>query len=132
MRLKHSFARSKPKGDITGIYDDQGNIVCRYVYDAWGKLISVKDASGTNITSQSHVAHLNPLRYRGYYYDSDTALYYLQTRYYNPEWGRFLNADCLFVAGDVLTGSNMFAYCGNNPVMGSNPSGMQEGELQIF
>jgi len=59
-------------------------------------------------------------------------LYYLQTRYYNPEWGRFLNADCLFVAGDALTGSNMFAYCGNNPVMGRDPSGMRSDPTLHF
>ena len=112
------------QGDIVGIYDDQGNIVCRYTYDAWGNVISVKDSGGTSITSATHIANLNPIRYRGYYYDTETKLYYLQTRYYNPEWGRFLNADSLFVAGAGLVSSNMFAYCGNNPVMGSDPSGM--------
>jgi len=60
------------QGDIVGIYDDQGNIVCRYTYDAWGNVISVKDSGGTSITSATHIANLNPIRYRGYYYDSDT------------------------------------------------------------
>ena len=112
------------QGDVVALYDDQGNIVCRYTYDAWGNVISVKDANGTSITSATHIANLNPIRYRGYYYDTETKLYYLQTRYYNPEWGRFLNADSLFVAGAGLVSSNMFAYCGNNPVMFADPSGM--------
>ena len=71
------------------------------------------------------IAELNPIRYRGYYYDTETGYYYLQTRYYNPEWRRFLNADALFIAGDdMLMGANMYAYCNGNPVMFSDPSGM--------
>ena len=68
---------------------------------------------------------LNPIRYRGYYYDTETGYYFLQTRYYNPQWRRFINADSLFIAGDdVLNGSNMYAYCNGNPVMYCDPSGM--------
>ena len=71
------------------------------------------------------IAELNPIRYRGYYFDAETGYYYLQTRYYNPEWRRFLNADALFIAGDdMLMGANMYAYCNGNPVMFSDPSGM--------
>ena len=66
---------------------------------------------------------LNPLRYRGYVYDRETGLYYLQSRYYNPEWGRFLNADTFVSTGQGLLGNNMFAYCNNNPVMGCDPCG---------
>ncbi len=65
---------------------------------------------------------LNPFRYRGYYYDVETGLYYLQSRYYNPEWGRFLNADNQLSTGDLI-GMNLFAYCGNNPVNRIDPSG---------
>ena len=65
----------------------------------------------------------NPFRYRGYYYDTDTGLYYLQSRYYNPKWGRFLNADGYVSTGMGLLGHNMYAYCGNNPVMGYDPTG---------
>ncbi len=66
----------------------------------------------------------NPLRYRGYYYDTETSLYYLQSRYYDPETGRFINMDAYFVAGnDYIQGTNMYAYCYNNPVMYSDPSG---------
>ena len=62
------------------------------------------------------IATLNPLRYRGYVYDPETGLYYLQSRYYNPQWGRFINADGLVSTGQGLLGYNMFAYCNNNPV----------------
>ena len=111
------------QGDVIGIYDSNGNIVCRYLYDSWGKIVSIKDDNGIDITDPTHIANVNPLRYRGYYYDSETGLYYLQSRYYNPEWCRFLNADGLFIAGDEITAANMFSYCGNNPVMHSDPSG---------
>jgi RHS repeat-associated protein len=70
------------------------------------------------------IGALNPIRYRGYYYDTETGYYFLQTRYYSPQWRRFINADCMFIAGDALTGSNMYAYCNNNPVMYCDPSGM--------
>ncbi len=66
---------------------------------------------------------LNPFRYRGYYYDIETGLYYLQSRYYNPEWGRFLNADGYVSTGTGVLGYNMFAYCNNNPVMKVDPNG---------
>ena len=65
----------------------------------------------------------NPFRYRGYYYDVETGYYYLQTRYYNPEWGRFLNADGYVSTGAGMLGYNMFAYCNNNPVMFTDPAG---------
>ena len=68
--------------------------------------------------AQGNAAHaVNPFRYRGYYYDSELELYYLQSRYYNPEWGRFLNADVYVNANGDLTGYNMYAYCSNNPVI---------------
>jgi len=70
------------------------------------------------------IGELNPIRYRGYYYDVETGWYFLQTRYYNPEWRRFLNADSFFIAGCKLTENNMYAYCRNNPVMFVDPDGM--------
>ena len=69
------------------------------------------------------LGNLNPLTYRGYVYDQETGLYYLQSRYYNPEWGRFLNADALVATGQGMLGNNMFAYCNNNPVMYVDPTG---------
>ena len=101
-------------GDVTAVLNSAGDVVAEYQYDAYGNVMS---ATGP-------LAELNPLRYRGYYYDSETGYYYLQSRYYVPEWGRFLNAAVLFIAGDALTGSNMYAYCNGNPVKYMDPSGM--------
>ena len=69
------------------------------------------------------LGQLNPLRYRGYVYDQETGFYYLQSRYYNPEMGRFINADALVTTGQGFVGNNMFAYCGNNPVNMEDYSG---------
>ena len=69
------------------------------------------------------MAAINPVRYRGYYFDSEINWYYLESRYYNPEWRRFISPDCLFVAGDVVTGSNMYAYCNNNPTRDIDSTG---------
>jgi len=101
-------------GDVVAISDAQGNIVAEYVYDAWGNILSIS----------GRMADINPIRYRGKYFDAVTGWYWLETRYYNPQWRRFINADVLFIAGCVLTAANMFAYCNNNPVMFIDPSGM--------
>ena len=90
-----------------------GTAVATYTYDAWGNVLS---ATGT-------LASVNPLRYRGYYYDEETKLYYLQSRYYDPAIGRFINADGYVSSGQGFVGCNMFAYCNNNPVIFSDPSG---------
>ena len=87
-----------------------------YSYDAYGKLLSVTNAAGTTISDTSNIALINPLRYRGYYYDSETELYYLQSRYYDPATSRFINADSYASTGQDFLGYNMFAYCNNNPV----------------
>ncbi|QGU96846.1 DNRLRE domain-containing protein [Clostridium bovifaecis] len=107
------------QGDIIGLYDKDGTQVVSYVYDSWGKLIS------TTETLASTVGAKNPYRYRGYRYDSETGLYYLQSRYYNPEWGRFINADG--IAGQIgeLLGHNVFNYCKNDPVNLQDPSGFR-------
>lgn len=111
------------RGDVTEIYDSTGALAASYSYDAWGKVVSVKDASGAAITSSTHIANVNPIRYRGYYYDTETSLYYLKSRYYDPQVKRFLNADGYVQTGDGLYDKNMFAYCLNNPVNSSNPTG---------
>ena len=74
----------------------------------------------------------NPLRYRGYVYDTETGLYYLQSRYYNPAWGRFINADAYASTGQGIIGNNMFAYCGNNPVIRHDPTGQFGLTATIF
>ena len=102
------------QGDIVKIIDQNGNILANYTYDALGKKLDITDSSGNHITSSSSVALLNPLRYRGYVYDEETGLYYLQTRYYDPTIGRFLNADkCMDTATGSPLSTNMFAYCEN-------------------
>ena len=107
-------------GDVVGLVDSQGNVVVTYLYDAYGNIIS-----STNQLSFD-LAKLNPFRYRGYYYDEETSLYYLNSRYYNPEIGRFINADdpsILSLTHGEILGANLYAYCGNNPVMGYDPTG---------
>ena len=112
------------RGDVIRIYDGAGAVVANYNYDAWGNVISVTDANGAAITDSTHIANVNPLRYRGYYYDSETGFYYVSSRYYDPEIGRWINADNQIagIGGEVL-GYNLFAYCTNNPINMSDPSG---------
>jgi RHS repeat-associated protein len=102
------------QGDVVALVDkDTGTEVVEYRYDAWGKQI------GCTGTLASSLGKENPFRYRGYVYDEETGLYYLRNRYYNPDWGRFINADSVI-------GWNMFAYCVNNPVNMSDPTGLAE------
>ena len=94
-----------------------------YNYDAWGNH-KVVDANGNEITSSTHIGNLNPFRYRGYYYDVETGLYFLKSRYYDPEVGRFLNMDSIIFADNCETnGINLYAYCLNNPVNYIDPFG---------
>lgn len=120
------FYLANIQGDIIGIYDSNGNVVVEYTYDSWGKLISITGSLADTIGVS------NPLRYRGYVYDTDTELYYLQSRYYDPETGRFINADSLLVAGNYLQGTNMYAYCYKNPVMYVDPTGYNSEDLYKF
>jgi len=106
---------------VTGITDVDDNLVVEYSYDAWGKLLNVADSSG-----DAHIGQKNPFLYRGYYYDSETGLYYLNSRYYDPQTGRFLNADdtsTLQASQGHLLSTNLFAYCVNNPIIYSDPNG---------
>jgi len=105
------------QGDVLVIMDLAGDIVVSYDYDAWGKILTIGGSMASTLGT------LNPLRYRGYVYDQETGLYYLQSRYYNPEWGRFFNADVFISTGQGLLGNNMFAYCNNNPICYADPSG---------
>ena len=103
------------------IVDSKGSQVVVYRYDAWGEVLVSSDASGFGL------AKINPLRYRGYYYDQETGLYYLQTRYYDPKVRRFLNADDASVLTkdpEQLTEKNLYAYCDDNPVMYRDDAGM--------
>ena len=114
-------------GDIDRIYDANKNLVAEYKYDAWGNH-RVYTSGGIDITENmsynSSVAKLNPFRYRGYYYDAETGLYYLNSRYYDPSIGRFINADDIsYIQPTDINGLNLYAYCGNNPVMYTDPDG---------
>jgi len=117
------------QGDVIGLLNANGAIAAKYTYDPWGK-VTVQSSNGTTNTSSAFIGNINPLRYRGYYYDTDTGLYYLQSRYYDPEIGRFINADTYTTTDtDGLLSTNMFAYCENNPVMGSDPTGELLGTI---
>jgi len=100
------------------ITNSDGDTVARYSYDAWGKVLSVRDTDDAEITSESHIANINPFRYRSYYFDRETNLYYLQSRYYDAEVGRFVNSDIAEFA--TLSNNpllqNLFAYCCNDCV----------------
>ena len=98
------------QGDVTAILNASGTAVVNYTYDAWGNPLTTSGDLAITLGT------LNPLRYRGYVYDTETELYYLQSRYYDSEVGRFINADVYASTGQGLLGNNMFAYCLNNPV----------------
>lgn len=120
--VTHYYAHNS-RGDITAIYNGAGNLEARYEYDSWGNVISVTNAGGTAITNPNHIGNLNPFRYRGYYYDTESRLYYLMSRYYDSVTHRFVNIDGYFQTGEDILGVNMSAYCGNNPVNSSDPTG---------
>lgn len=105
------------QGDIMGLIDEEGVVVVSYTYDTWGQMVSITGAQADTVGEK------NPYRYRGYLYDSETGLYYLNARYYNPEWGRFLNADSYGGISGELLSHNVFAYVKNNPVMYYDPTG---------
>ena len=106
------------QGDIIGILDSTGTKVVTYTYDSWGKALTQTG------TKASTIGNINPFRYRGYYYDTETKFYYLNSRYYDPEVCRFLNADGILGANGDMTAYNMYAYCSNNSVNLSDPSGL--------
>jgi RHS repeat-associated protein len=109
--------RKNAQSDITHILDMSGNIVVKYIYNAWGDH-AVTDTSGLALGS------LNPFRYKSYYYDTETGFYYLKARYYDPETGRFISRDNVsYLAPNVINGLNLYAYCGNNAVMRIDSTG---------
>ena len=102
---------------MVAIIDADGNAKVQYTYDAWGTILSISGPMADTLGA------VNPITYRGYVYDAETDLYYLESRYYDPAVGRFINADALVSTGQGLLGNNMFAYCLNNPVNGVDPTG---------
>ena len=101
------------QGDVVQIIDEGGVLQAEYVYSPWGEIIS----------AEGDLAEINPLRYRGYYYDSETGFYYLQSRYYDPENHRFINADSYLSTGRGTVAQNMYAYADNSPVMNTDSCG---------
>ena len=118
---------------MIAIYNTEGDLQCKYNYDAWGNHrignarneLIYDSATGVIATGyENHIAILNPIRYRGYYYDTETGLYYLQSRYYDATLCRFLNRDNVnYLEPESIHGLNLYAYCNNNPVMFADPSG---------
>lgn len=111
--------------DIIGVFDENGNALCEYIYDAWGNVV--------NIVGDEDIANINPFRYRGYYQDKETGFYYLQSRYYDSEVGRFINADDILYLGinGTLIGYNQYTYCINNPVNYCDYSGHYAAQLEL-
>lgn len=126
------FYKKNKENDIIGIYSTNGDQIAKYEYDAWGNCIAkylqsdgtyakIEEDYNYNDTSiiNRFVAFKNPFRYRSYYYDFETNIYYLNSRYYDPETGRFVNADdvsALDVTKITINGLNLYAYCLNNPI----------------
>ena len=111
---KEYFYVKNAQNDVVRIVDSANETVVNYQYDSWGKLLSCEDTSENEI-----VSFINPYTYRGYYYDSDTEMYFLKSRYYNPELCRFISSDdsdTLLYTPDDVTDKNLFAYCDNNPI----------------
>lgn len=111
------------QGDIVGILNSNHNRVATYEYDSWGKILSIKDSEENDIVDENHIGLINPFRYRSYYYDEETGWYYLNSRYYNPEWGRFINTDRMIGANQDILSQNMYLYCSNNPVINIDSDG---------
>ena len=97
-------------GDIIGILDSSYNEIVTYEYDSWGALVNITDNSNINLGT------INPFRYRSYYYDEESGFYYLNSRYYNPKMGRFINADNVLIANKNIVSSNLYQYVSNNPI----------------
>ena len=112
-------------GDVVSITDTNDTELVQYEYDPWGKCIVAFPMQDDD--SVTKLADLNPIRYRGYYYDNETGYYYLQSRYYDPDICRFINADVAQIINyskDVLFGLNAYIYCCNNPINNSDPFGL--------
>ena len=104
-------------GDVIAIYSQTGNKLVEYAYDAYGNCSIIYSGS-------QFLATRNPFRYRGYYYDQDTGLYYLNARYYDPQWRRFISPDdTSYLDPESVNGLNLYAYCNNDPVNYCDPSG---------
>ena len=114
---EHLFYLYNAQGDVIAIIDDYAERVVNYEYSAWGELLSVTGSKADTVGT------LNPFRYRGYCYDTETGLYYLNSRYYDPVTQRFVNGDKYASSGTGIIGFNMFTYCLNDPILLADNSG---------
>ena len=126
------YYRKNLQGDVIAVYDDNGHMECRYDYDAWGRhrcrlengTVIYDSATGPVSGYENHIGIRNAIRYRSYYWDSETGLYYLQSRYYDPEIGRFISPDDIkYLEPESIGGLNLYAYCFDNPVLYADLSG---------
>ena len=115
------------RGDVIQIYNASGTLVGSYTYDAWGRVTENATSADTE-----NITETNPIRYRGYYYDTETRLYYLKSRYYDPAVKRFLNVDGLVSTSVEDAAKNMYAYCLNNPVIYADPDGKMTVEALTY
>lgn len=115
--FKNYYFLRNLQGDVIAIYNSSGELAVEYVYDAFGncQMKNVYD---------SVIAKYNPIRYRGYYYDDETGFYYCNSRYYNPEWGRWISPDdTAYLNPETPDGLNLYVYCNNDPVNNVDPTG---------
>ena len=123
---QYFFYLYNAQGDVIAIIDEYAERVVNYEYSTWGELLSVTGSKADTVGT------LNPFRYRGYCYDTETGFYYISSRYYDPEISRWINADGYVSTGQGVLGNNMFAYCGNNPVNRVDHTGQFWSEIWEF
>ena len=123
------FYITNQSGDVIAVTDKNGDAIGEYEYDEWGNILR---AIGTSKSNQA-VLNANPLRYRGYYYDTETGYYYLQSRYYDSSICRFINADDYnYIDKNMAVGINIFAYCCNNSINFDDSEGTSSNSNIIY
>ena len=115
--------------DIIAILNSNDELIAKYDYDSWGNILSIKDSMGNEITDSNHIAIINPFRYRSYYFDNESGLYYLNSRYYNPKWGRFISPDNMIGTNEDILAYNLYTYVSNNPIMYRDYTGYGLGSI---
>jgi len=124
------FYLENQMGDIISITDAQSNELVHYEYDEWGAVTSIYTPH--NSQTENTIANINPLRYRGYYYDNETGYYYLQSRYYDADICRFINSDDIVITGlskSLYSGLNAYSYCRNNSINCIDKDGYMAGTI---
>lgn len=126
---RYTYVRNSMQ-EIVGIINDNNSYVAKYTYDSWGKVLSICDGNGNDVSqNNNHIANINPFLYKNYYFDKETNMYHLKNRYYNPSWCRFINPDST-INNDIF-GTNPYIYCSNNPVRRKDSDGQFWGAIGI-